>query len=270
MVAPPTAVIDVSDACTNTPVTATSLHLRFGSALTATWTLADGTGTTVARNRRHAILRDPARGAYTLTLTVTDAAGCVGTTTANVTVHPAPVADFTLEDACVGSLVPVTVNVPWGAPPERGISGNPIATGFWIPPGVSGSRQRIQVVSLTLVEEFGTVECFSIPQTQQVDIFALPLPQWDAPVALCEGDPVVISSAGSAPLGTYTAAWTLSDAGGEVATGADVDFTFPTTLGVGNTRGPRGGRCQRLSRRFERARRGGRHPGRDLRAGWWL
>jgi len=60
------------------------------SNLTFSWSLGDGTTST---------LRDPSHtyaspGAYTVTLVVTDSAGCTATRTRDLTVHPLPVADF--------------------------------------------------------------------------------------------------------------------------------------------------------------------------------
>jgi len=91
--------------CVGDPTTFTNLSYGRGAPIVSYfWNFGDGNTST---------LEDPAHifgsaGNFTVTLTVTDAKGCVNTISHSVPVSPPPIADFEADTACVGSATVFT------------------------------------------------------------------------------------------------------------------------------------------------------------------
>ena len=206
-----------------------------GATLTHTWSIVDAGGMEVATGSGQTVtINGLPDGDYNVVLTVSDGS-CSATVTETATVHPAPVASFSLSPTCLNEDVPVTLGVPFGPGVDAvwDFNGTTVATGqVTALPGVS-INPGTATVGLTLSEDFGGVTCPSAPAAQTVEIYNLPLPQWDAPTALCVGSTPDISSAGSSLPGTYTADWEVTLGGVSQATGVGEVFTWPAGLADG-------------------------------------
>jgi PKD repeat protein len=96
-----------SPGCLNSPTQflADSTIINIPATATYLWDFGDG-NTAFSRNALHNYL---APGTYTVTLTITDTAGCVGDTSLPVTINPPPVAHFNANtDNCQGQAVAFT------------------------------------------------------------------------------------------------------------------------------------------------------------------
>ncbi len=96
-----------SPGCLNSPTQflADSTIINIPATATYLWDFGDG-NTAFSRNALHNYL---APGTYTVTLTITDTAGCVGDTSLQVTINPPPVAHFNANtDNCQGQAVAFT------------------------------------------------------------------------------------------------------------------------------------------------------------------
>jgi gliding motility-associated-like protein len=195
---------------------------------TATWTVDDGTGPSTSAGST-LTLGIPDVGSYNITLDVTTDEGCAAQVAAPLEVQPTPVADFTLQDVCSGTDVPWTAVDPTG---QFGVAnwtwnGNPIlVTGPDLPSQVS-SAFGLQNIALTLEQAYATVTC-SASDAAQVEVFATPVPGWDAVAGLCEGDPAAFSSSTALASGApMTTTWTFSDGTANQQTVADqVDLGY--------------------------------------------
>jgi len=105
----PLAGFSATDACTGAPITFSNTSSG-QSALTSAWVFGDG-GLSNQGNPTHTY---GGPGSYTVTLTVTDAAGCTAQTTRTVTVHPQPDVDYSASplEGCVPVTTTFTNNIP--------------------------------------------------------------------------------------------------------------------------------------------------------------
>ena len=101
----PTATITVPPVCLGTASVFTLTPTNMGATGTYAWTLGDGVGTSTAQNPTYTYT---ANNAYTASVTLTSASGCVGTATVIAVVNPIPVPQFTAPPVCLGKSTQFT------------------------------------------------------------------------------------------------------------------------------------------------------------------
>ncbi len=91
----PVAAFDFSDPCELGPITFTNNTTQGDGAITSTeWDFGDGNGS----SDNSPVHEYAAPGTYTVTLDITDANGCVNSTTQNISYFPSPVIDIIFDD----------------------------------------------------------------------------------------------------------------------------------------------------------------------------
>ncbi len=102
-VSAPSAAFSVPNHCLNGSVSLTDNSTGVGTTAIVgwNWTFGDG-GSSSSQNPSHLY---SSAGTYTVSLTITDAFGCVATISDQVTVYPLPTASFTANNACQNSAV---------------------------------------------------------------------------------------------------------------------------------------------------------------------
>ncbi len=156
---------------------------------------------------------------YTTQLQITAANGCTGTAQAVASVLPLPIADFEVDNACVG--VPYTLV-------DASISGGDLDSYTWtLPGGESYSGEEVEVVfestgfnAVTLVVE--TSGGCSGERTRQVPVFELPVVGFGADLSI--GLPPLEVSFENTSLGAVEYVWDFGT--GDQSDLAEPNYTF--------------------------------------------
>lgn len=107
----PTALFSyTAPACSGSDVQFTDLSVANGSVITSwLWDFGDGnTQLVTAPGNPNVSYTYANAGVYTVTLTVTNLAGCDASSSLNIVITPGPVAAFTFEDGCMGTPISFT------------------------------------------------------------------------------------------------------------------------------------------------------------------
>ncbi|MCG3164529.1 MAG: hypothetical protein POELPBGB_00283 [Bacteroidia bacterium] len=97
----PAAAFSAPDVCLNDTSIFTDLStIATGSITSWNWTMSDGT-IFFTQNPNHFYSLD---STFTVSLVVTGTGGCSDSTAQTITIHPLPVADFSVEDVCITQL----------------------------------------------------------------------------------------------------------------------------------------------------------------------
>jgi gliding motility-associated-like protein len=95
-----------NDVCDQSSMNFTNTStLSLGTMTNFLWDFGDATGTTTIENPNYTYAM---AGDYNVLLTVTTNEGCESSTTTSVVVHPLPLVNFTIDNACPGSTVNLT------------------------------------------------------------------------------------------------------------------------------------------------------------------
>ncbi len=195
------------EAITFTNTSAIQTAFAFPAGITTyAWNFGDGTTlTTTTLTHPVKVYADP--GTYTVALTTTSNAGCVQTFTQALTVHPQPLAAFTLAGACAGQAATFTntSTVPGG-----------VATFSWdFGDGLSATDEHpvhtfdgpgSYPVTLTVTTPAGCAATF----TREVSVH--PLPDVDFTfTAACAGSPVAFTGRATLAGETLAYDWDFGD-----------------------------------------------------------
>ena len=210
--------------CEGLPAAFTSANtIVTGDPLAVEWTVDDGTGPTASAGD-DLDLGVPAIGTYALGMTVTAPGGCSADLTGQLEVHPVPVAGFSAEDVCAGTLIPWTADDPagqfgtanwtWNAAPI-------LVTGPTLPAPVSDGF-GMQTIVLLLEQAYPTGTVCSDQASVEVEVFASPVADWDVPDGWCEGETAAFNATGTIASGLpLDHTWTFTDAAGAQTTTGD-------------------------------------------------
>jgi PKD repeat protein len=170
----PIVSFTLGNACINTPVAFASSTP--GSSLTYSWNFGDGTTGTL-QNESHPYL---VAGTYTVTLTVTNGTGCVGSNAQNLVIYPGPNVSYTAQNQCVN--VPVNYT---------NTSTNAVSYSWDFPSLSVTTTQQNPIETFTTAGRFqGKLTATSSNGCQatyidSVTIYALPLVNLGAAVTTC-------------------------------------------------------------------------------------
>lgn len=182
----PTADFTATAACagTATNFTDASTIANPATIVSYDWDYGDGTPHGNTQNPSHTYA---AANTYTVTLTVTSDEGCVDTYSADITVSPLPVADFTFVNQCFGTAVPFTDNSNVAAPSVIAawawdFNGDLVPDDMTQNPTFNFPAAGNYTVGLGVQTDAG---CQGVV-THQVTVFANPVANFTA-AAVCEG-----------------------------------------------------------------------------------
>ncbi len=204
------------EAVTFTNTSAIQTAFAFPAGITTyAWNFGDGTTlSTATATHPVKVYADP--GTYTVTLTTTSNAGCSQTFTHALTVHPRPLAAFTLAGACAGQAATFanTSTVPGGTATFAWDFGDGLsATGEH--PVHTFDGPGTYLVTLTVTTPAGCAATF----TGEVTVH--PLPDVDFTfTAACAGSPVAFTGQATLAGETLAYAWDFGD-------GTTSDLPFP-------------------------------------------
>jgi PKD repeat protein len=135
--------------------------------LTYVWDFGDGTNSAVTNPSKSY----SATGSFTVTLTSTSNAGCVGTKTKAVIISPTPVANFSITDSCEATLVSLinSTTISSGTLSYNWNFGDG-TTSVMTSPSKSFSNSGVYSVNLTAISGLGC----SHQITKTVDIYPVP------------------------------------------------------------------------------------------------
>jgi gliding motility-associated-like protein len=203
----PVADFTFTTECVGTATTFTNTST--GNIAASAWDF--GSGPVISTDATYTF---PTAGTFPVSLGVTTATGCFGTSTQQVTVNPQPNAAFTAPDVCLGEDTPFT--------DESSISGGTISHSWDFGDGAGTSVQTDPVytynvpdsydVTLTVTSDQG---CFDAV-TETVVVGVLPVADFIV-VNACAGDAVEFIDATTISSGNLTNwVWTFGDNSGSI------------------------------------------------------
>ena len=179
----------------------------------------------------------PGPGDYGMALTVTTAAGCSDSLTANLFVGERPDAAFALEPVCAGDSVPLDLSDPAGYPAASATwlwNGAPLTvpnTSSGIPsvlPPAFSATFGPQTAALSLALAHPGITCTS-EHTETVAVFAQPTAAITAPSDFCAGPDADFASATVVDGGTpLTLDWSLDSGSGPLTLGDAPSVVLPS------------------------------------------
>ena len=179
----------------------------------------------------------PGPGDYGMALTVTTAAGCSDSLTANLFVGERPDAAFALEPVCAGDSVPLDLSDPAGYPAASATwlwNGAPLTvpnTSSGIPsvlPPAFSATFGPQTAALSLALAHPGITCTS-EHTETVAVFAQPTAAITAPSDFCAGPDADFASATVVDGGTpLTLDWSLDSGSGPPTLGDAPSVVLPS------------------------------------------
>ena len=179
----------------------------------------------------------PGPGDYGMALTVTTAAGCSDSLTANLFVGERPDAAFALEPVCAGDSVPLDLSDPAGYPAASATwlwNGAPLTvpnTSSGIPsvlPPAFSATFGPQTAALSLALAHPGITCSS-EHTETVAVFAQPTAAITAPSDFCAGPDADFASATVVDGGTpLTLDWSLDSGSGPPTLGDAPSVVLPS------------------------------------------
>lgn len=206
--------------CVGDPTNFTNLSYGRGSPIiNYNWNFGDG-NTSTLENPSHTFA---SAGNFTVTLTVTDAHGCVNSISHSVPVSPPPIADFEADTACVGSA---TVFSDQSAAPFGSIvSWN---WDFGDGTGTSTSQNPTYVyadtgnyfVTLIVETNIGCIDTITLPAY----VAPIPLADFNSDV-VCAGNPTSFTDA-SQTYGWPIASWQWNFGDGNISTQQNPTHTY--------------------------------------------
>ncbi|MFH1160439.1 MAG: PKD domain-containing protein [bacterium] len=221
--------------CQTQPICFTDLSQENGGGLITFhyWNFGDPTSgmnnTSALQNPCHTFA---AAGTYSVSLTVTNVSNCDNTIVKNVVVHQRPVANFSADTACLGSVTTFT---------DLSIAGTttPTLTYSWdfgdgTPPSSlpapthTYTSYGIYTVTLTIINTNGCIHSVSKP----VLVYPLPIPEFSYSTPTCFGAPVTFTNQSSTVPGyidnIVTWVWNFDD-------GVTQTINFPANPNVTHT-----------------------------------
>jgi PKD repeat protein len=183
-----------------------------GTTLTYNWDFGDG-NTITRTNNSSFTLQYAQAGTYTVTLTVTNINGCTNKTSATITIHPLPVADFSLPDVCLadasaqftnnstiadGSAAQLIYNWNFGDPNATAANN----TSALANPSHKYSAAANYTVMLTVASKDG---CSAVTVSKTLTVNgAVPVAGFTVASSLCSSNEVVFTNSSTVDFGNIT------------------------------------------------------------------
>lgn len=172
----------------------------------------------------------PTAGTFPVSLGVTTANGCFGTSTQQVTVNPQPTAAFSVPDVCLGEDTPFTdgSSISGGAISHSWDFGDASGTSVQQSPTYTYNAPDSYDVTLTVTSDQGCLDAV----TQAVIVGVLPVADFDV-VNACTGDGVEFIDATTIAAGNLTAwVWEFGDNNGSNLQNPTHVYAAPNTYDV--------------------------------------
>ncbi len=222
--AQPTADFTVTNECFGSANNFTDLSNPNGGVI-ASWDWDFTNDGTVDDTNQNPSNGYPSSGNYTVELLVTTQLGCVDSITKPVSVHPIPVADFTVDTACYGTLTTFTdnSNVGTGAITNWDWDfGDAVGTSVAQNPTYTYGTNNTFTTTLIVTTDSGCVD------TTEIDVYIHDLPVADfTPDTACAGNVSQFMDVTATASGIQNWSWDFDNDGNEDANTQNPTYTFP-------------------------------------------
>lgn len=183
-----------------------------GTILSYQWDFGDG-NTATRTNNSAFTLQYAKAGTYTINLTVTNTNGCTNKSSITITIHPLPVANFTLPDVCLADASAQFTNAStivdgsdaeltyvWNFGDGNSTAANNTSTVK--NPSHKYSAAANYTVTLTVTSKDG---CTSVVKTQTLTVNgSIPIASFTVAGSLCSNNPVVFHNTSTVDFGSIT------------------------------------------------------------------
>jgi gliding motility-associated-like protein len=218
----PVANFGFSLGCAGEPVSfRDSSTITSGSLTSYTYGMGDG-GTSNLANPVYAY---PLSGVYNITLTVTSNAGCSDTKIKTLTVNPTPVADFSVNNVCIGSST-TFVNSSSGATGFLWKFGDG-NTSTAISPNFTYANPGTYTATFIVSNAAGCTDSIQ----KNVTIYPEPVADFSF-VSACPNSAVQFTNLSTVSGGSLASAWTFGDGNSSNATNPSNTYIFSTSYNV--------------------------------------
>jgi PKD repeat protein len=225
-VSPITAAISAVPACVNSPVAFTGTATSAGTITGWSWNFGDGTPASTIQNPSHSYTT---AGNFTVTLTVTDNAGCTTTATQTITIGAAPsISISSLNSSGCAPFAVTFLNNTTNANTYTWNFGDGSPTSSQATPLHTYNSPGNYSVTLTATSGSGCSQTVTI--TNMITVNARPLSSFNSSGSVCMGDTVFFtnnSSGNGSPITSYS--WNFGD--GSPASSQQNPFHIYTAFG---------------------------------------